>query len=90
MKKRLDKKVTQKRGQQTAVAAPRETLKTDFYIQFQNQEYLEQQITQRVKENCFANGLEEASLKTLSIYLKPEDQKVYYMANGEISGSVSL
>lgn len=90
MKKRLDKKLTQKREQQAVTVQPKESLKTDFFIQFQNQEYLVQSITQKVKEDCMANGLPEDDLKTLSIYLKPEDQKAYYMVNQQISGSIYL
>lgn len=78
MSKRLDKKKLKR--QTTAIESPiaetsasKETI--NFFIQYQDQEYLETEIISRVKESCLLNGASSDELNTISIYLKPEDKK---------------
>ena len=68
-------------------AAP--AVNVSFYIQYQNAEYLESEITAKVIEQCKAEGASDAELADLSIYLKPEDKKAYYAYNGK-NGAVAL
>ncbi len=92
--RRLDKKKQQKKAESanTPVKAETPAVQTEvnFYIQYQDQEYLEEEIIAKVKEKCKADGVSSEELKTLSIYLKPEDQKVYYTTDTQISGAVDL
>ena len=81
MSKRLDKKKLKR--QTTAIESPiaetsasKETI--NFFIQYQDQEYLETEIISRVKESCLLNGASSDELNTISIYLKPEDKKAYF------------
>lgn len=94
MNKRLDKKKQQRRTETVNTPAkanvPVVTTEVNFYIQYQDQEYLEKEITASVKEKCQAEGISLEELKTLSIYLKPEDKKVYYTTDTQISGSIDL
>lgn len=95
MNRRIDKK-RQKMASQ-APAAPIVTpcvpetacSKVSFYIQYQNDEYLESDIVSRVIGQCKADGASDQDLADLSIYLKPEDQKVYYAYNGK-NGALDL
>lgn len=80
MSKRLDKKKLKR--QTTAIESPiaetsasKETI--NFFIQYQDQEYLETEIVSRVRESCLLNGASSDELNTISIYLKPEDKKAY-------------
>lgn len=102
MNKRIDKK-RQKRSAQTAPfsaqevsvsvqpAAPVSTPKENiaFYIQYQNQEYLQKEIVEKVLEKCKNDGASTAALSDLSIYLKPEDKKAYFAYNGK-NGFIDL
>lgn len=93
MNKRLDKK-----RQRKTVETPSVTLEpvkqpetaVNFYIQYQSQEYLEKDIIERIKEKCKEEGTTPLDLKTLSIYLKPEEQKAYYTFNENGNGFIDL
>lgn len=91
--KRLDKKKLKR--QTTAIESPiaetsasKETI--NFFIQYQDQEYLETEIISRVKESCLLNGASSDELNTISIYLKPEDKKAYFTYGEDKSGFIEL
>lgn len=96
MNKRIDKK-RQKMMTKTPVSVPTPCECTPeapkrqvaFYIQYQNNEYLENDIVSKVIEQCKSDGASDAELVNLSIYLKPEDKKVYYAYN-EKNGAIDL
>lgn len=104
MNKRMDKK-KQKRMTQTAAtpatspatapavspveAAAPATPKPSFYIQYQDQEYSYASVTDLIVEKCQSEGASMEDLKSLSIYLKPEDKKAYYTC-ADKSGSIDL
>ena len=62
----------------------------NFFIQYQDQEYLETEIISRVKESCLLNGASSDELNTISIYLKPEDKKAYFTYGEDKSGFIEL
>ena len=93
MSKRLDKKKLNR--QTTAIESPiaetsasKETI--NFFIQYQDQEYLETEIVSRVRESCLLNGASSDELNTISIYLKPEDKKAYFTYGENKSGFIEL
>lgn len=93
MSKRLDKKKL--KSQTTAIESPiaetsasKETI--NFFIQYQDQEYLETEIVSRVRESCLLNGASSDELNTISIYLKPEDKKAYFTYGENKSGFIEL
>ena len=93
MSKRLDKKKLKR--QTTAIESPiaetsasKETI--NFFIQYHDQEYLETEIISKVKEACKAAGASDEEMSTISIYLKPEDQKAYFTYGKEKSGFIAL
>ena len=93
MSKRLDKKKLKR--QTTAIESPiaetsasKETI--NFFIQYQDQEYLETEIISRVKESCLLNGASSDELNTISIYLKPEDKHAYFTYGEDKSGFIEL
>ncbi len=93
MSKRLDKKKLKR--QTTAIESPiaetsasKETI--NFFIQYQDQEYLQTEIASRVRESCLLNGASSDELNTISIYLKPEDKKAYFTYGENKSGFIEL
>ncbi len=93
MSKRMDKKKLKR--QTTAIESPiaetsasKETI--NFFIQYQDQEYLETEIVSRVRESCLLNGASSDELNTISIYLKPEDKKAYFTYGENKSGFIEL
>lgn len=59
-------------------------------LQFNGQEYDLGAVEANVKQAWKDQGKKLTEIKTLDIYVKPEEAKVYYVVNGEISGSVDL
>lgn len=95
MSKRIDKKRMKRQAE--IASAPRdikapavkEAENIDFYIQYQDQEYLEREIIERIKEKCKVEGTLTSGNEKLSVYLKPEEQKAYYTCEGS-NGEIDL
>lgn len=65
--------------------------KTDIFIEYKEHKLLESDIVAQVKEEFRKDGHRVASIKTLQIYVKPEDAKAYYVINdGKYTGDVNL
>lgn len=64
--------------------------KTMVYFQFQGKEIEEQEVIGMIKKTWKDQGNMMKDLKELSVYIKAEEAKAYYVINGEISGSIDL
>lgn len=58
-------------------------------LQFGEHEVSMAAISEKVKQS-YKNSGNEAEIKDIKIYVKPEDQKAYYVINGEFEGNVEL
>jgi len=64
--------------------------KTNVFIQYNFQEISEDALITRIVDKWVAEtGKRESSIKTLDVYIKPEDNAAYYVINGQGS-SISL
>lgn len=61
----------------------------DIILQFGENEVPLADISKKVRKSYKKSG-NEAELKDVKIYVKPEENKAYYVVNGEASGSVEL
>ncbi len=79
-------KATAKSATKTAKAAtaPKDTVK----IQFGNDEYDFAEIKKAVDADCKSKV--KGKIKTIEIYIKPEDKAVYYVVNGDFSDKIDL
>ena len=68
----------------TAKAAPKETVK----IQFGADEYDFAEIKKAVEADYKSKV--KGRIKTVEIYIKPEDKAVYYVVNGDFSDKIEL
>ncbi len=83
------KKVTEK----ATKAAKKEVTKLmvrETYIQFAGAEYKESDIMAKVEAAFTAQGHRFSSVKSIELYIKPEDGAAYYVINDKITGKVSL
>lgn len=73
-------------------AAPKKTtLKKTVYLQYLGKEIDQQDIEEKVKSIWTATmGKKVSEMKSLTLYLKPEENKAYYVINDEITGSVEI
>lgn len=65
-------------------------IKQQTLLQFNGQEFDLGAVEANVKQDWKDKGNKVVDIKELTIYVKPEDAKVYYVVNGEIEGSVDL
>ena len=83
--KEAEKKATAKTAARTTKAtAPVETVK----IQFGSDEYVFSEIEKAVTADYKSKF--KGKVKTIDLYIKPEDKAVYYVINGEFSDKIEL
>ena len=88
--KKVEKATTTKKAATTAKKAPAKAAKVEnnIYVQFSGMEFDTAAIEKAVKADYTAkNGKKD--MKSVSIYIKPEDMKAYYVIDG-IIGDVAL
>lgn len=62
----------------------------NVYVQFAGKEVLTSELVAQVTEKWVSLGHRASSIKTLNLYVKPEDQAAYYVINGKESGKIEL
>lgn len=65
----------------------RAEVKNSVFIQFQGQQVDYDAIVKKVEEDC---KRQKVKAKDLTLYIKPEDNACYYVANNGIAGKVDL
>ncbi len=65
-------------------------MKSTLYIQSSGLEIKDSDLIAQIKKECTANGMKIKDIKTLNVYVKPEEGMAYYLINEEIKGSISL
>ena len=86
--KKVEKaKATVKKAAKKTVKEP---AKTEFIVEFQGNAASVANLEDKVKAQFVAEGHRAGCIKTLNIYIKPEDYKAYYVINDKFTGSVDL
>lgn len=81
-KKAVVKKVSEKK----AVANVQE----EIFVQFGNQEVFAADVVERVKAAYIAEGHGAESVEKVRVYIKPEENMIYYVVNDEYASGISL
>lgn len=93
-KKETAKKAPAKKAATTTKKAPAKKAaaksETVITVQFQGNEVAISSVEDKVKAQFVAEGHKASSIKTLSIYVKPEEHSAYYVINGDVTGRVDL
>lgn len=66
------------------------TAKKNIVIQFQGRERQEQNLLDQIKLDILKQGMNDEDIEELDVYVKPEEQLVYYVVNKELSGQISF
>ena len=74
---------------ETAKAA-KEELKPEVFIQYQGNEAIVADVIEKAKNEFVADGHRASSIKSLQVYLKPEEFAAYYVINQKFAGRVDL
>lgn len=67
-----------------------ENMKATVYVEYQGKQAEENEILSKIKEVWLEEGHLIKEIKTLNVYVKPEDNTCYYTINDEIQGSIDL
>ncbi len=65
--------------------ARRAAAKVELVVEYQGRQVSEKDILAAVKADC-----KGTAVKTLEVYVKPEDGAVYYVLNGSVTGKVGF
>ena len=68
----------------------KKAVKTTFVVQAAGKEVSMEEAVERVKEAWTAAGNDAADLKEIAVYVKPEEQAIYYVVNGDVTGKVEF
>ena len=90
MKKAENNAAPDKAPAKKTVAAKSVQKVEEVYLQFGADEWLVADLTDRVKAAYAAEGHRLSAIKKLSLYVKPEERKAYYVINEKATGSIDL
>lgn len=62
----------------------------EVYVQFSGQELLTKEVLERAKQAYISEGHKESSIKSIRLYIKPEEHMAYYVINEKIAGGVPV
>ncbi len=69
---------------------PEQSLHPDIYVQYQDMEIVTKDMVEKVKQMYLESGHTLEEIKTLKVYIKPEESAAYYVINEEDSGKVEI
>ena len=70
--------------------AEKAAVSQNVYIQFAGKEFRTEDIAEQAKKAWVDEGHRASSLKSLEVYVKPEDSAAYYVVNGKAAGKIDL
>ena len=82
------KKTAEKAVKKTAAKA-KKAVATTAVVQYQDREFTEAECLKKAQAQ-FKKDYKKETLEEISIYIKPEERKIYYVANKDRVGSVDL
>ncbi len=72
-------------------AKKKETIKKEFHFQTHGKDLTVEDLIKIAKEDLsHRDDMNISDLKSLEFYVKPEDSKVYFVANNDTLGSIDL
>lgn len=66
------------------------TAKKNITIQYQGIDHNEENILALIKEDLSKQGIADSDIDLVDIYIKPEEQKVFYVVNKNINGNIAF
>lgn len=66
------------------------TAKKNVTIQYQGRERSEEHILSLVKKDALSKGVKDDEIEVIDVYIKPEDQAVFYVINKQIEGRIEF
>ena len=64
------------------------TAKKNIMIQYQGRERSEENLLNLIKQDALSKGIKEEEITEVDVYVKPEEQSVFYVVNKNLSGQI--
>ncbi|MCP1101488.1 hypothetical protein M2454_001224 [Aequitasia blattaphilus] len=77
-------------AKKTVKKTVKKEMKVSTTIEYYGNQLKEKDIIANVKKAWRASGNKVSDIKTMELYVKPEDYSVYYVINGDKTGSISF
>ena len=74
----------------TKAEAKKVEKKDEVFVQFAGEEYSVEEVMEKAKAAYIAEGHRAAAIKSVRLYIKPEERKAYYVINDKAAGSIDL
>ncbi len=85
---KAEKEVAEKKP--AAKRTTKKAVKTTFVVQAAGKDVTMEEAIERVKEAWTAAGNKATDLKEMAVYVKPEENAIYYVVNGDVTGRVDF
>ena len=90
VEEKATKKTTKKATTKKATTQKAEEKTTEIVLQFQGNETTTASLEEKVKAKFVEEGHRAGNIKTLTIYVKPEEAAAYYVINENYTGRIDL
>ena len=89
-KKKTGRKPSTSTKAKAAKPAKKEVSQPEIFIQYGSGESSVGAVVERIRNEYVEQGHRLSSIKSLKVYLKPEDRSAYYVINDKVAGRVDL
>lgn len=89
-KKKTGRKPSTSTKAKAAKPAKKEVSQPEIFIQYGPGESSVGAVVERIRNEYVEQGHRLSSIKSLKVYLKPEDRSAYYVINDKVAGRVDL
>ncbi len=86
--KKAVKKTAAKEAKPATKKEAKAEVATSIFVEYQGDQYNMDKLIEAVKADWVAGGHRLSSIKTINVYIKPEDYTVYYVINDKTHGKV--
>lgn len=84
------KKAVEKATEKVKKASAKKEIKTTLFVEYYGKQVQEKDMIASVKKAWTKSGKKVADIKTMALYVKPEENSVYYVINGDSAGRVEF
>ncbi len=65
-------------------------MKTNIYVEFYGEQISKDELVKEAEKIWVAAGKKASDIKKIDLYVKPEEDKAYYVINDELDGSFHI
>jgi hypothetical protein len=66
------------------------TAQKNIVVQYQDKDRNTDDIMRRIKEDALSKGFKESDFGKIDVYIKPEEQKIFYVINDRENGCIDF